>query len=941
MMAFFASGRLRAAARAGVLSFGAAVLAALAGCRGGAEPAASSAPRFATDGFQLVHVGVAQVQSFRAPADRLERIRVRGARTLAVPQDGLRVELREAGRTGGPALAVALIDSESSGLTRYYKWLAADLEAESLRAGGEYELVFSSKAEATAPWLVNCFYRDAYPDGAQRELRDDDREPPSAGKACDIVFEATGGGETVTSVPKGLDLAARREQFGLGPDGSDLHVAGEKKTPTDFGSGLARTGEPFRRDDPTTSEAVCRLQPERVKLLFAGLDLERPGLEKVKTAVGNGDWPAACDALIDYHRRSDSGKWLRAGPVRPGAGRDAGADAILKDTFVLFARDGKFTVPRNADGALDWGCRGPIGDRQWTGVLSRHFWFGTLVSAWTKTGNPEYARGLDRAVRDWVLSNPCRADGPSAGRWVTIDAGLRMQESQWPRAFYAFQDAEGFSPAGRILMLDSVLEHATYLRRFHTKGSNWALMELYGLACVAACWPEFRDASDWLRHANECMAEAMKEQVYPDGSQTELTSGYHHLVVNQFETFARLVERAGRPVSRECLDSVARMRAYQVHTIRPDGTNPLNNDSGRLQIRGELVKAAERLGRPDWLYAVTNGARGEKPAGEPSRVFPWAGHAVMRSGWDADAQWAFFDFGPYGTNHQHRDKLHISVHAFGRDLLVDGGIDSYMSNDWSRHFRSSAAHNTVLVDGAGQGPYRDAADRPAEGWSIQPAFDFARGEFTGRYLGIDTRAVHRRAVVHLRGIGWLVFDRVEPDRPCRIETLWHFDPSCTIVAEGLEAVSTDDGKGNLRIVPAGGPQWKLELVKGRTEPSIQGWHASAYNEHTPCATAVYSARIGKSFIFAWLLLPGKGAVPAVKVEALSAPEGAARVRAALPGGRSVEVAVRLAGEAAVEFGGGLRLEGDCGVLGLGTKPLVAGGRILAVDGSVLAAETAK
>lgn len=34
----------------------------------------------------------------------------------------------------------------------------------------------------------------------------------------------------------------------------------------------------------------------------------------------------------------------------------------------------------------------------------------------------------------------------------------------------------------------------------------------------------------------------------------------------------------------------------------------------------------------------------------PSSLFPWAGQVVFRSGYDADATWAFFDIGPYGSS---------------------------------------------------------------------------------------------------------------------------------------------------------------------------------------------------------------------------------------------------------------------------------------------------
>jgi hypothetical protein len=46
--------------------------------------------------------------------------------------------------------------------------------------------------------------------------------------------------------------------------------------------------------DPRSVEWVCASAPERVRALFDSLNLERPGLEAVKRAVGAGDYPTAC-----------------------------------------------------------------------------------------------------------------------------------------------------------------------------------------------------------------------------------------------------------------------------------------------------------------------------------------------------------------------------------------------------------------------------------------------------------------------------------------------------------------------------------------------------------------------------------------------------------------------------------------------------------------------
>jgi hypothetical protein len=152
----------------------------------------------------------------------------------------------------------------------------------------------------------------------------------------------------------------------------------------------------------------------------------------------------------------------------------------------------------------------------------------------------------------------------------------------------------------------------------------------------------------------------MRDQVYPDGATSELTVHYHRITTEHFDRFVQTFKDFGIPVPDSLVAGVRAMWSYAAYTTRPDGTSPENNDSDRRDLRGKLIGAAKEHGHPEWAYIATNGAEGTAPAPGPSVVFPWAGHAIMRSGWDAQAQWSFFDLGPYGTAHQHRDKLHLS-----------------------------------------------------------------------------------------------------------------------------------------------------------------------------------------------------------------------------------------------------------------------------------------
>jgi len=684
------------------------------------------------------------------------------------------------------------------------------------------------------------------------------------------------------------------------------------------------------RGEDTSSRGVCRDHPARVRKLFAALDLGREGLEAVRGAAEEGDWPAACDELIAYYRGGVSPENLRGEP-RPrraaselpdrARGLLKAADAILEDTFTIQAVTAR--QPRLAGGGLNWAHNGPLGDREWGWLLNRHSIFSTLLRAWRTGGDPKYARRFDALIRDWVAGCPYSGHRTGSAQWRSLETGLRMRGS-WPAVFYGFQGAEEFSPAGRILMLSSIPDHADTCMRLHG-GGNHFLMEMMGLASAATYWPEFAESKSWFDFALAGIAPEVQRQVYPDGVQDEMSACYHHVATHNLQDMADLAGRAGREMPAGYVEGLERLWDFVAYSQRPDGAGPLSADSDRVSFRGALQKAAGKYGRPDWAFLASLGEQGQQPEGLPSRVWPDSGQVVMRSGWGREAHWGYFDAGPHGGWHGHYDNLHLSIAAGGRDLLVDSGRYCYKSDRWRDYFKGSAAHNVVLVDGLGQNDSGRGSVLTRH-HRVHPAFDYARGDFEG---GFDAMAAtrHSRAVVYLRGLFWLVFDRVSSNWPRRLEALWHFHPECTVETAGLQTCSTDAGAANLLLAPAGGPDWKLELVRGREEPGIQGWYSSTYNVKEPNTTAVYSAEADAEATFAWGLFPAEGEVPEPVLECLPAPRGAQRVRVTWGQGLCVEVAVRFEGREPVPLSGGLEFDGDCAIIGLQARPLVAGGRV--------------
>ncbi|MFX0099121.1 MAG: heparinase II/III-family protein, partial [Candidatus Hodarchaeota archaeon] len=396
--------------------------------------------------------------------------------------------------------------------------------------------------------------------------------------------------------------------------------------------------------------------------------------------------------------------------------------------------------------------------------------------------------------------------------------------------------------------------------------------------------------------------------------QKELTQHYHGVVVRNSEIILAACKALNITLHPSFTKKVQDMWSYLAWITRPNGKSLNNNDSDLDDWGEHLILKARQHDRPDWTYIATNGESGEKPrAGitggvsnnNLSLVFPWSGHVIMRESWKHDVKWSFFDIGPFGTGHQHRDKLHVSVDAFGHHWLVDSGRYWYKGGYWrENYFLNTRSHNTVIFSDIGQQEFELEAEKPVEKQFISmDQFDYAIGRYDKRYglswrditnipnfddlfepmldrldeagsleviggLSLKRPLSHARAVCYIRDKYWLVVDSIETGHLQIAQILWHFHPSCKVEIEEKNkniVASREDGT-MFTIHPVTTETMEVELKRGVGEPLPQGWWSREYNHKEPATCAVYTCPVDKPAQIAWLLCPQKSsdAIPSVK-----------------------------------------------------------------------------
>ncbi|MBN1350719.1 alginate lyase family protein [candidate division KSB1 bacterium] len=597
------------------------------------------------------------------------------------------------------------------------------------------------------------------------------------------------------------------------------------------------------------------------KHFFEGmLNLNFPGLERAKNAYEARKTLLAAHEVAEYFRRKQHPIFQAKLPQK-SAESDEAAEAIMRHEF------------QSGDSTIKFGERidyrnNPTENSEWIWGLNRMGHWITLLNAYMKTGNEAYAREFNLQVIDWVVRNPAPpfrlTRVPS---WRNLEAGIRMS-STWPQSFFGFRAAPSLQTHAIQLMLASIWSHARHIERFPSGMrfvNNWVIIGSTGLASVGMIFPEFQEATTWAETGLNRLSEQLNKQVYPDGMQHELATGYHLACMHSFYQVYEYAQATATPVPPNFQNTLEKMFEYIMYVSTPTRQVPPTNDAHRRDIAQWLNSGAELFDRTDMQFVATYGAHGEPPA-HASHPSPWGGHFVMRSDWSADAWYLFFDAGPTGVSHQHEDKLHIDVSAFGRDFLTDGGKGTYIPDKWRTYFVSTAAHNTFLIDGQGQNRIELQATHRAESelkncWFSDDRLDFASGSYHSGYGPQRIAVNHSRTVLFKKQAYWLVLDYLTGNARHRFESLFHFTPSEVLTDDAHKTAYTAfDDSLNIQLHAAATVPVQLQIIKGQENPE-QGWISTGSAHRIAAPTAIFEGEGKLPVLIATAIQPFKSQHP--------------------------------------------------------------------------------
>jgi hypothetical protein len=361
--------------------------------------------------------------------------------------------------------------------------------------------------------------------------------------------------------------------------------------------------------------------------------------------------------------------------------------------------------------------------------LGRLQFLPVLAKAHLLTGREEYRETAQRLLEDWIDKN---AWGYGVHWTMPMEAALRgisiclFLSLVWPLR-------EADRPWLKKVE-HSLWEHFLYIEAniefSHLSRSNHYLSNVLGLYVLASFLAgngmEMRRA-----RYRKLLEREILHQVYEDGGDYESSTGYHVLVTQMFTTAYFVMLAGGDKVSPGFHARLESMYCLMHVLSNAQGALPHigDCDDGRVELlsndleqmvtsevsQRDSLRISGLLGVGDALFDLGSGGSAadacwygsggprRRAASKTSGIWPQSGLAIHRRG-DAQIIFCALPNGIHGKgSHTHNDKLSVLMRLAGNDFLCDRGTGVYTRDAVKRNtFRSTASHNTIMVDAAEQ-----------------------------------------------------------------------------------------------------------------------------------------------------------------------------------------------------------------------------------------------
>ena len=454
--------------------------------------------------------------------------------------------------------------------------------------------------------------------------------------------------------------------------------------------------------------------------VFEILNLDYPGLEKVKSYYESEDLFNAAKSMLEYWRTrpvynpdvdvlspsataseqnianqaTAEGGWRFKVAVytESAAGVPAG-----EEQYWSFAGD---------NGAIDWNMvpAGLESEKEFLSQKHRLQWMLPQAKAYGFTKDEKYVLAWIEAWKSYNTAFPVPEGTTSAVEWSGLQPCCRMNDLQNVLPYYIH--SENFTPEVLFYVLRTSYDHIESIRKNLTDDytSNIRLSQEQSIVTAGLLMPEFKKSSEWFEEGAQAISDQLTAQFNEDGVHNEFDISYHLGVVSDFISIYKIAQVNGR-ISElpsnytECLKKAA---GFIKDVIYPDySTDNFNDTRSARMTKSVLLKNLRKYSEmfPDdeqmkWL--ATEGLYGTKPTATLV-TYPVSGYYMMRNGWTSTSTMLVHksNYDPNNKWHNQSDNGTIGLYVNGRRFLPDAGCYTYNDGGERRTYASTEMHNVL------------------------------------------------------------------------------------------------------------------------------------------------------------------------------------------------------------------------------------------------------
>ena len=448
-----------------------------------------------------------------------------------------------------------------------------------------------------------------------------------------------------------------------------------------------------------------------------------------------------------------------------------------------------------------------------------------LGEAFLLTNDKKYAQEVIDEINWWIDDNPLMH---SVNWKCSMDVAFRAVN--WFFSLNMISSYVGFNDDFTTRVVRSLWAHGFFIRNNLEKAipysNNHYTSDLVGLLYIGILFGQTIKGKRWKQYGLKELYNEVRRQVLDTGVHYERSVSYHRLMAEMLSYPIYMLRRIDEEVPSDVIEKIRKMYEFVANYTKPNGFAPLigDNDDGRFvpflkrdfrchnylnldqSLENRIVSAGAS---PLFCTRICS-----------SQFYSDAGVSIMREGGD----YLFVNEGGYSKRpsnkqkvlgtHTHNDLLSFELCLNYQDIIVDPGTFLYTSDSQKRdEFRSTAKHNTIMVDGEEQNGFV-APFMLERNVRKGPLIKADKNVVEGSYYTIQGSMWHRRSF-HLTESGLTIHDIVKKsgnNHECKM--YYHF-------AEGIELVMTN---GLIRInndneMVFSIPPNTIEVLKDTLSPS--------------------------------------------------------------------------------------------------------------------------